>query len=1158
MLFLPVVALIGIGSFLLHDAEAHRMHAEQARNENETVIAGTASINRTLQVISRDLLYLANRSENQQLLNAPDERSLSSLAADWVAFSRAKQVYDKIRWIDETGMERLRVDYAPPQPLAVWESNLQSKVTRYFFAETLKLKPGEIFVSPLDLNVEHEQIELPAKPTIRFGMPVFDSKGNQRGIYLINYSADDLLTRFSQVTTFRGRPDWLVNQDGYWIKGPRTEDEFGFMFGRDDLTMAQRYPDIWKKISQSESGQFLTDAGLWTYATVYPLQEGSANQPATNRITSNSEQYTWKTISFLPADEYSAGISAFEIRLASSVIVLIVLFFLGTSHIARVQMKEETIRADLAEKEARLYSLVQTIPDMVWLKNEQGVYLACNHAFESFFGLQENTLLGKTDYDFFPALQADSFRARDRTAITIGKPVQYEEWSTNGTDGHQALLATTKVPVLTDQNHLVGVLGISRDITERRRIEDDLHNSHALLANLTAHVPGALFQFRRYPDGHDALPFVSAGIVDIFGVSASKMQEDANLVIQAIHPEDAILMRASFNESARTMQAWRHEFRVNLPERGLRWLQGSAVPEKLDDGSTLWHGLITDITERKQAEEGLQLASMVYQSSGESIMVTDAQNHIVAVNPAFEQMTGYSAADVIGQDPRLLSSGQHDAEFYRTMWNTLDTTRHWEGEFWNRRKNGESYVGWRTINAIINPDGSVRYYVAVTSDITLKKESEKLIWQQANFDALTGLSNRSMFRNQLEMEIRKARRANLPLALILLDLDHFKDVNDTLGHDMGDILLQETAKRLRACVRQSDVVARLGGDEFTIILGELNESASVDRAVESILQKLSSPFYLKEEQVHISASIGVTYYPKDATEIDELLKNADQAMYASKKDGRNRCNFFDPSMQEAALARMRLIGDMRAVLDGQQFQLKYQPIIDLKTGTIHKAEALIRWQHPQRGLIEPLDFIPVAEETGMIGEIGNWVFHEATKQATHWRTCHHPEFQVNINMSPVQFRNDGDLFDTWIAHLRELDLPGQGIVVEITESMLLDANESANSMLLAFRDAGIQVAIDDFGTGYSSLSYLKKFDIDYIKIDQSFVHNLSPASDDLALCEAIIVMAHKLGMKVVAEGVETQQQRDLLATIDCDYAQGFLISAPLSAEGLDLLLQSTA
>ncbi|MBI3524483.1 MAG: EAL domain-containing protein [Betaproteobacteria bacterium] len=561
-----------------------------------------------------------------------------------------------------------------------------------------------------------------------------------------------------------------------------------------------------------------------------------------------------------------------------------------------------------------------------------------------------------------------------------------------------------------------------------------------------------------------------------------------------------------------------------------------------------------DISERKKAEESMLLASMVYQNSGEAIMVTDPDNAIIAVNPAFERVTGYAAAEVIGNNPRMLGSGTHDSYFFQAMWDSIIGNGHWQGELWGRKKSGELYAKFFTINTIPNPDGSVHRYVALFSDITERKKSEELIWQQANFDTLTGLPNRRMFHDRLEQEIKKAHRASLPMALMFLDLDRFKEINDTLGHDMGDILLKEASRRLSSCVRESDTVARLGGDEFGIVLGELDDPGNVERIAQGILRKLADPFQLGIETVYISASIGITLYPEDATGVDSLLKNADQAMYAAKRLGRNRTGYFTPSMQEIAQSRMRLANDLRGALDGKQFHLAYQPIVEFASGAIRKAEALIRWRHPARGLINPMDFIPISEDTGMINDICEWVFHEAAQQAGQWRVTQHSGFQVSINLSPACFQRSEGIHGTWLKHLRKLGLPGQSIAVEITEGLLLDASASVIEQLLALRDMGIQVALDDFGTGYSSLSYLKKFDIDYLKIDQTFVRNLAPASDDLALCQAIIVMAHKLDLKVIAEGVETEAQRVLLAAAGCDYGQGYLFSKAVAAEEFEALL----
>ncbi len=437
-----------------------------------------------------------------------------------------------------------------------------------------------------------------------------------------------------------------------------------------------------------------------------------------------------------------------------------------------------------------------------------------------------------------------------------------------------------------------------------------------------------------------------------------------------------------------------------------------------------------------------------------------------------------------------------------------------------------------------------------------RKENETLIWRQANFDSLTNLPNRHMFHDRLEQEMKKSDRTGLPLALLLFDLDHFKQINDTYGHAMGDLLLQEAALRLGSCVRESDTVARLGGDEFIVILGELDDPNTVECVTQDTLRKLAEPFRLKNEMAYVSTSIGIAFYPADATDPSVLLKSADQAMYAAKSQGRNRCSYFTSAMQQAAQVRLRLVNDLRGALADDELLVYYQPIVEFSTGTVHKAEALVRWQHPTRGLIGPAEFIPIAEDTGMIVDIGDWVFREAARQAALWRASHHATFQISVNRSPVQFHSEAGVHSAWFEHLQKLGLPGQSIVVEITEGLLLDTDAAVTDQLLAFRDAGMQVSLDDFGTGYSALAYLKKFDIDYLKIDRSFVHNLSPSSNDMALCEAIIVMAHKLGLKVIAEGVETTQQRDLLAAAGCDYGQGYLFSEPLPAKQFEVLLQT--
>ena len=433
--------------------------------------------------------------------------------------------------------------------------------------------------------------------------------------------------------------------------------------------------------------------------------------------------------------------------------------------------------------------------------------------------------------------------------------------------------------------------------------------------------------------------------------------------------------------------------------------------------------------------------------------------------------------------------------------------------------------------------------IGTHTDISARKLSEDKYFQLAHYDQITQLPNRALFLDRFALDIKRCERTGLSLTLLYLDLDKFKEVNDTLGHMMGNVLLKEVGERLTNSVKISDTVARIGGDEFVIVLNNLNALITAEMTADNILAKLAEPYTLGNDTAYITCSIGISIYPADGSDIEVLLNNADQAMYVAKVSGKNRYNYFKPSMQKVATERMHLVNDLRVALQRNEFQLFYQPIVNINTGEIHKAEALIRWLHPIRGLVSPADFIPLAESTGLVVEIGDWVFKEAAKQASIWRKKD-PSFQISINKSPIQFKR-GIKHTDWIEHLHSLGLPGNSISIEITEGLLLDDKGPVMKQLAEYRRADIQISIDDFGTGYSSLSYLRKFEMDYLKIDQSFTANIVTSASDMALCEVIILMAHKLGMKVIAEGIETQEQLDLLLSLGCDLGQGYLFSKPV-------------
>lgn len=621
--------------------------------------------------------------------------------------------------------------------------------------------------------------------------------------------------------------------------------------------------------------------------------------------------------------------------------------------------------------------------------------------------------------------------------------------------------------------------------------------------------------------------------------------------LSRIHPEDLEPLK---NDLRRHLdgdsEIFVNKHRVVNVDRTCYWVltRGKVISRDEKGKALRMVGTHVNITER-------EVANLLFQNSSEGMMVTDVKNRIITVNPAFTEITGYSLFDVVGKTPSILRSNRHSGEFFRTMWEDIEQHGRWHGEIWNRKKDGAVYPAWLTINNVYHPDRSVHYRIGLFFDISDKKASEEAVWRQANFDALTGLPNRQMFYDRFLMELKSAHRERRKLALLFIDLDQFKLVNDTLGHSHGDILLVDVARRLKSCVRESDTVARLSGDEFTILLKSINSPDVAERIASNILKKMQQPFIIGEDVLHVSVSIGITICPDDATDREDLLRNADQAMYQAKKNGRNCLVFFTHKMQEAAQHRITMANDLKAALASQQFELVYQPIVELASGQVHKAEALIRWRHPSRGIISPNDFIGIAEDSGIIHEIGNWVFFSCVRQMMAWKASYGRNMQISINKSSLQFNEHHQTQHCWLTYLREQNVARDSLIIEITESLLLDSGDTVRRQLEEYARAGVQIALDDFGTGFSSLAYLQQFDIDFIKIDKSFVNDLIDGSKSHALCKAMVKMAHALGIKVIAEGIESEQQWELLRSFDCDYGQGFYYSPPVAAEQFERFLE---
>jgi diguanylate cyclase (GGDEF)-like protein/PAS domain S-box-containing protein len=548
-----------------------------------------------------------------------------------------------------------------------------------------------------------------------------------------------------------------------------------------------------------------------------------------------------------------------------------------------------------------------------------------------------------------------------------------------------------------------------------------------------------------------------------------------------------------------------------------------------------------------------QKFAAAFRASPDGIILTSVDTgRFIEVSDSVSRMTGYTRAELLGEGMTTTSMWIDDADRAQYLSALQRDGRVVDLEARFRIKSGEERIGQMSGEIVRNGDETL--VMGIVRDITVHKQREQLIWEQGNFDSLTGLPNRHMFRHRLQQLLDQSRGAAPTFAMLLIDLDQFKEVNDTLGHAVGDRLLVAVAGRLRLAVGSGTTVARLGGDEFTILV-DCNDPVPIDAAaldclVNVLVQKLAQPFTLGGDKVFVSASIGVACYPDAGSDAESLLRNADQAMYAAKAAGRNRYCHFAPAMQEQAQERAALTVDLRGALAGGEFSLAYQPIVDIADGSIAKAEALLRWEHPVRGTVSPAVFIPVAEQSGLIIEIGDWIFHQAAATLALLRRDVDPGFEISINVSPVQFQNDHDLPVRWLAHLAQLGVDPAGMTIEITEGLLLDVTNEVRNSLAALGGAGMQIALDDFGTGYSSLAYLKKFDIDFLKIDRAFVIHIETDPDDRALCEAIVVMAHRLGLRVTVEGVETAGQYALMQQMACDFAQGYFLSRAVPVASL--------
>jgi diguanylate cyclase (GGDEF)-like protein/PAS domain S-box-containing protein len=692
-------------------------------------------------------------------------------------------------------------------------------------------------------------------------------------------------------------------------------------------------------------------------------------------------------------------------------------------------------------------------------------------------------------------------------------------------------------------------------IVQRRRAELALAQSeerHRLLAENVSDVIWTMNLEGRFT-------YVSPSVKKLSGFTSEEVMQQT--LAENLSPGSFLVAQGVFQKTIADLTAglppakYRGELENVCTDGGTVWVEVNASVMFDSDNHVMgFLGVSRDITERRAQQTQLKLAAQVFEQSREGITLTDASGTIVMVNSSFSRMTGYSPAEVVGQNPRLLQSGRQDQAFYEHMWDTLGTVGHWNGEIWNKKKDGTVYPEWLSITALRDERGVTTNYVANFSDLSQTKAAESRIQWLSHFDPLTGLPNRTLLQDRTALTLSMVQRAGEPLSMMLVAIDHFSTVNDTLGHHLGDQLLVEMARRLSVSVREQDTVARLGGKEFVLVLPGTDHLGAAHLATE-LLGKLSQPCALGEHELSMTASIGIVSFPDNGDDFEALFRAVEIAMHRAQDKGRNTYQFFSAELYEQVLARDAMTKALRLAVTQQQLSLVYQPQVDLQTGQISGLEALLRWSHPVLGNVSPAQFIPLAENSGLIIGIGEWVLQHACQDIRHWLDMGIDVPHVAINASPLQFR-DND-FTGQVRHaLTEAQVDPARIYIEVTESALMDDVPRNGAILRSLKELGVKLSLDDFGTGYSSLSYLKRFPFDQVKIDQSFVRDIATNPSDMMLVKVIISMAHGLGMKAIAEGVETEAQCEIMRTNMCDEIQGYFFSRPVTGHEIEKLFSA--
>jgi diguanylate cyclase (GGDEF)-like protein/PAS domain S-box-containing protein len=795
-----------------------------------------------------------------------------------------------------------------------------------------------------------------------------------------------------------------------------------------------------------------------------------------------------------------------------------------------------------AESEARMAMILGNVAAFIYLKDSEGRYLFANRQVLDLLGATLEEVIGFGDEKFFDAETVARIRETDRRILDDGETIRNEETIAVSKTGKTATYLSTKLPLHGPDGGIYAICGISTDITERKQAEIALREGEERYRLLFDANPVPMWVYDL-----DSLVFIAVNNAAVMHYGYSR-EEFLGMTIAELWPAaDAPELLAGRLQTVLNAGFYNHPAVLahRKKDGSLIWVEISRHPLNFEQKAAEIM-LAYDVTSRIEAEQQLRLSAQVFESSREGILITDAGNKIVAVNSAYCEISGYTQDEVMGKEPCLISFKKHNKTFYDAMWNDIVNNGHWQGEVTNCRKNGDLYEQWLAISVIRDRNGQIAHHICAMSDLTDNKAAEELIQFLSNFDPLTKLPNRALLRDRTELAITSSLRTEASLALMYIDLDRFNIVNDSLGLDNGDLLIKELSVRLTGHLHPDDTLCRQGGDEFILLLLDTDAEGTAHVA-KKILEIAAQPFNIEGQRVALTASIGIALFPQDGASFEQLTQSADAALFRAKQNGRNNFQFFTRQLHEQVSYKLQIENELRLALERKRLQLYYQPQVNAKTSKIIGAEALIRWQHPQKGMMQPGQFIPIAEESGLIIDIGDWVLQTAVLQLTAWQSAGLPIVPVAVNLSVAQFRQDA-LYDKVAQLLRESKLDPAMLELEMTEGIAMENSDRTIGLLNKLHALGVSLSVDDFGTGYSSLSYLKRFKIDKLKIDQSFVQSLGHAPEDEAIVLAIISLAKSLGFKTIAEGVETREQLEFLLDKQCDEIQGYYFSKPVPAD----------